>query len=46
MEQRALGNSGIKASAIGLGLMSKSGTYGKFDEADASRSFTRRWISA
>lgn len=34
MEQRALGNSGIKASAIGLGLMSKSGTYGKFDEAE------------
>jgi aryl-alcohol dehydrogenase-like predicted oxidoreductase len=34
MEQRTLGSSGIKASAIGLGLMSMSGTYGKFDEAE------------
>ena len=34
MEQRTLGKSGIKVSAIGLGLMSMSGTYGKFDEAE------------
>ncbi len=34
MEQRTLGKSGLKVSAIGLGLMSMSGTYGKFDESE------------
>jgi aryl-alcohol dehydrogenase-like predicted oxidoreductase len=34
MEQRVLGTSGLRVSAVGLGLMSMSGTYGKFDEAE------------
>jgi aryl-alcohol dehydrogenase-like predicted oxidoreductase len=34
MEQRTLGKSGVKVSAVGLGLMSMSGTYGKFDETE------------
>src|SRR5207253_2444122 len=34
MEQRVLGKSGLRVSAVGLGLMSMSGTYGAFDEAE------------
>ena len=34
MEQRKLGKSGLQVSAVGLGLMSMSGPYGKFDEAE------------
>ena len=33
MHQRRLGNSGLMVSAIGLGGMSMSGTYGKADDA-------------
>jgi aryl-alcohol dehydrogenase-like predicted oxidoreductase len=33
MQQRRLGNSGLMVSAIGLGCMSMSGTYGKADDA-------------
>src|SRR5215510_8716715 len=32
MEQRTLGKSGLRVSAMGLGLMSMSGTYGKSDD--------------
>lgn len=32
MEQRTLGKTGIKVSAVGLGLMSMSGVYGKPDD--------------
>ncbi|MBM4441291.1 MAG: aldo/keto reductase [Candidatus Rokubacteria bacterium] len=35
MEQRALGKSGLKTSAVGLGLMSMSGVYGKPDDAES-----------
>ena len=35
MEQRMLGKSGIQTSAIGLGLMSMSGVYGKPDDAES-----------
>ena len=35
MEQRTLGKSGINVSAIGLGLMSMSGVYGKPDDAES-----------
>src|SRR5262245_66323881 len=35
MEQRTLGKSGIGVSAIGLGLMSMSGTYGQSDDAQS-----------
>jgi aryl-alcohol dehydrogenase-like predicted oxidoreductase len=35
MEQRTLGKSGLKASAVGLGLMSMSGVYGKPDDAES-----------
>jgi aryl-alcohol dehydrogenase-like predicted oxidoreductase len=34
MEHRALGNSTLRVSAIGLGCMSMSGTYGKSDDAE------------
>src|SRR2546428_5734338 len=34
MEQRVLGKSGLRVSAVGVGLMSMSGTYGAFDEAE------------
>jgi aryl-alcohol dehydrogenase-like predicted oxidoreductase len=34
MEQRVLGKSGIRVSAMGLGLMSMSGVYGKWDDAE------------
>jgi aryl-alcohol dehydrogenase-like predicted oxidoreductase len=37
MEQRTLGKSGIKASAIGLGLMSMSGIYGNADDDESIR---------
>ena len=37
MEQRALGQSGLSVSAIGLGLMSMSGVYGKPDDAESIR---------
>ncbi len=33
MNQRKLGNSGLMVSAIGLGCMSMSGTYGRADDA-------------
>ena len=32
MDQRTLGKSGLTTSAIGLGLMSMSGVYGKPDD--------------
>src|SRR5678816_2646626 len=35
MEQRELGRSGIKVSAIGLGLMSMSGIYGNADDEES-----------
>ena len=35
MEQRTLGKSGLKVSAVGLGLMSMSGVYGKPDDAES-----------
>jgi aryl-alcohol dehydrogenase-like predicted oxidoreductase len=37
MEQRELGRSGIKVSAIGLGLMSMSGTYGNANDDESIR---------
>ncbi|MBI1733608.1 MAG: aldo/keto reductase [Candidatus Rokubacteria bacterium] len=37
MEQRTLGRSGLGVSAIGLGLMSMSGAYGKPDDAESIR---------
>ncbi|HET7670643.1 MAG TPA: aldo/keto reductase [Burkholderiales bacterium] len=37
MEMRTLGKSGIKASAIGLGLMSMSGTYGNANDDESIR---------
>jgi aryl-alcohol dehydrogenase-like predicted oxidoreductase len=37
MEQRSLGKSGLTASAIGLGLMSMSGVYGKPDDEESIR---------
>ncbi len=37
MEQRELGKSGIKASALGLGLMSMSGVYGNADDEQSIR---------
>jgi aryl-alcohol dehydrogenase-like predicted oxidoreductase len=36
MEQRTLGKSGIQVSAIGLGLMSMSGVYGKPDDSEST----------
>ena len=36
MEQRTLGTSGIKVSAVGLGLMSMSGVYGKPDDSEST----------
>ena len=41
MEQRALGKSGLSVSAIGLGLMSMSGVYGKPDDAESIRTIHR-----
>jgi aryl-alcohol dehydrogenase-like predicted oxidoreductase len=35
VEQRTLGKSGLKVSAVGLGLMSMSGVYGKPDDAES-----------
>ncbi len=35
MQYRELGNSDLKVSAIGLGCMSMSGTYGKSDDAES-----------
>jgi aryl-alcohol dehydrogenase-like predicted oxidoreductase len=37
MQQRTLGNSDLRVSAIGLGLMSMSGTYGKSDDEQSIR---------
>jgi aryl-alcohol dehydrogenase-like predicted oxidoreductase len=37
MEQRALGSTGIKVSALGLGLMSMSGVYGNADDEESIR---------
>ena len=37
MEHRALGKTGLRVSAIGLGLMSMSGTYGKSDDEQSIR---------
>src|SRR6266852_1483926 len=37
MEQRTLGKSGLRVSAMGLGLMSMSGTYGKSDDEQSIR---------
>jgi aryl-alcohol dehydrogenase-like predicted oxidoreductase len=36
VEMRALGKSGIRVSAIGLGCMSMSGVYGKGDDAEST----------
>jgi aryl-alcohol dehydrogenase-like predicted oxidoreductase len=33
MEHRTLGHSSLSVSALGLGCMSMSGTYGKGDDA-------------
>ena len=35
MEQRALGKTGVQVSAVGLGLMSMSGVYGKPDDNES-----------
>src|SRR5688572_9080054 len=35
MEQRSLGQSGLGVSAVGLGLMSMSGVYGKPDDSES-----------
>src|SRR6266446_682348 len=35
MQYRELGNSDLEVSAIGLGCMSMSGTYGKSDDAES-----------
>jgi aryl-alcohol dehydrogenase-like predicted oxidoreductase len=35
MEQRSLGTSGLRVSAVGLGLMSMSGVYGKPDDNES-----------
>src|SRR5436305_10820464 len=35
MEQRTLGKTGIQVSAVGLGLMSMSGVYGKRDDSES-----------
>ena len=37
MEMRTLGKSGIKVSAIGLGLMSMSGVYGNANDEESIR---------
>lgn len=37
MEQRTLGKSGLRTSALGLGLMSMSGVYGKPDDDESIR---------
>src|SRR5436190_23696185 len=37
MEMRALGKSGIKVSAVGLGLMSMSGIYGNANDEESIR---------
>ena len=37
METRTLGKSGIKVSAVGLGLMSMSGTYGNANDDESIR---------
>ena len=37
MEQRPLGKSGLTSSAVGLGLMSMSGVYGKPDDDESIR---------
>ena len=37
MEQRELGRTGIKVSAIGLGLMSMSGIYGNANDEESIR---------
>src|SRR5215475_11326856 len=37
METRALGKSGIKVSAVGLGLMSMSGIYGNANDEESIR---------
>jgi aryl-alcohol dehydrogenase-like predicted oxidoreductase len=37
MEMRTLGKSGIKVSAVGLGLMSMSGTYGNANDDESIR---------
>src|SRR5688500_13660044 len=37
MQQRDLGRSGIKVSAIGLGLMSMSGVYGNANDEESIR---------
>jgi aryl-alcohol dehydrogenase-like predicted oxidoreductase len=36
MEYRTLGRSDLSVSAIGLGCMSMSGTYGKSDDAEST----------
>lgn len=41
MEQRALGTTGLKVPAIGLGCMGMSGVYGKVDEAEAIATIQR-----
>jgi aryl-alcohol dehydrogenase-like predicted oxidoreductase len=41
MEQRTLGSTGLKVSALGLGCMGMSGTYGKADEAESIATIRR-----
>lgn len=41
MEQRSLGTSGLSVGAMGLGLMSMSGVYGKPDDEESIRTIHR-----
>lgn len=41
MKQRRLGSSGERVSALGLGCMSMSGTYGPVDETEALKTINR-----
>jgi aryl-alcohol dehydrogenase-like predicted oxidoreductase len=41
MEQRTLGKNGLRVSALGLGCMGMSGTYGKADEAESIATIRR-----
>ena len=45
MQERELGRSGIRVSAIGLGLMSMSGVYGNANDDESIGVFrsTRCW---
>jgi aryl-alcohol dehydrogenase-like predicted oxidoreductase len=41
MEQRAIGQTGLQTSAIGLGCWGMSGSYGPSDDAEATRTIDR-----